>query len=60
MKSLKVKFGMVVSLVCLFCLLLSMAVSYYISYGIVLNESTEKALISSEKYAEEINGWMQS
>ncbi|WP_291643667.1 hypothetical protein [Clostridium sp.] len=51
---------MVVSLVCLFCLLLSMAVSYYISYGIVLNESTEKALISSEKYAEEINGWMQS
>ncbi|MFT5876148.1 MAG: methyl-accepting chemotaxis protein [Clostridium sp.] len=60
MKSLKVKLGMVVSLVCLVCLLLSMAVSYYISYGIVLNESRDKALISSEKYAKEIDGWMQS
>ena len=60
MKSLKVKFGTVVSLVCLFCLLLSMAVSYYISYGIVLKESTEKAMVSSEKYAKEIDGWMQS
>ena len=60
MKSLKMKFGTVVSLVCLFCLLLSMAVSYYISYGIVLKESTEKAMVSSEKYAKEIDGWMQS
>ncbi|MCB2288621.1 methyl-accepting chemotaxis protein [Clostridium sp. CS001] len=60
MKSLKVKIGTFVSLVCLLCLVLSMAVSYYIAHDIVLKESTDKALMTSEKYAKEIDGWMQS
>lgn len=60
MKSLKLKVIIVVSLLCLFCLTIATGISYYMSYGIVLDEAKEKSELTASKYAEELNGWLLS
>ncbi|WP_234122885.1 methyl-accepting chemotaxis protein [Clostridium hydrogenum] len=57
MRSIKSKITLVICLVCALGLILSSAVTYYISYNSITQESKEKFLQTSNKYAETINGW---
>ncbi|MCT8977796.1 methyl-accepting chemotaxis protein [Clostridium sp. CX1] len=58
MKSLKVKLPIVVSALCLICLLLSLTISYYISYNTVIKQAQQHSIITAEKYSEQLNGWL--
>lgn len=57
MRSIKSKITLVICLVCTLSLLLSSAVTYYISYNSITKESKQKLVETSSKYAETINGW---
>lgn len=59
MKSIRSKITLIISCVCIFCLLVTSVVSYYISYQTILKENNDKILATSEKYAEQISGWLQ-
>lgn len=58
MKKLKFKFVILVSVLCIVCLSVSMGISYYTSYNIVVQESKEKTIMSAHSYSEKINGWL--
>ncbi|WP_406541208.1 hypothetical protein [Clostridium ljungdahlii] len=57
MKSIKSKIVLLASLICIFSLLISSAVTYYISYRVVTSQAKDKILVSSDKYAESIDKW---
>lgn len=58
MKSIKWKIISLVSLVCFFSLLFSSLISYYLSYKTIMEESTEKLKVMSEKYGKSIDSWL--
>lgn len=60
MKKLKTKFAIIVSLLCLVCLLLSNSISYYISYSIVMEQSKQKTIATAHNYAEKLDGWLKT
>ncbi|OAA92183.1 methyl-accepting chemotaxis protein [Clostridium ljungdahlii] len=57
MKSIKSKIVVLASLICIFSLLVSSAVTYYISYRVVTSQAKDRILVSSDKYAEAIDKW---
>lgn len=57
MKSIKTKITLVICLICALSLLLSSAVTYYISYNSIIKESKQRLVETSNKYSETINGW---
>ncbi|PRR82668.1 hypothetical protein [Clostridium vincentii] len=56
MKSIKTKITLTFSLICIFLVLFSSIVSYFIASTAIQNESKEKILFASQKYSEMING----
>lgn len=60
MKSLKSKLTLTVCLLCLFTLVTSTSISYYISYRALSQQFKENAITASEKYTEQLNGWLVS
>lgn len=58
MKSLKSKFALAMCSICIIILLSSMLIGYNISYNSLNNEIADKTLVTSEKYAQSINGWL--
>ncbi|WPC39365.1 methyl-accepting chemotaxis protein [Clostridium sp. JS66] len=58
MKSIKSKITLVISLVCIFSLLLSSIITYSISYNSIMKESKNGLLTSADKYSQMINGWL--
>ncbi len=58
MKSIKSKITLVISLVCIFSLLLSSVITYSISYNSIMKESKNGLLTSADKYSQMINGWL--
>lgn len=58
MKSIKHKIILVISFTCMLSLIASFAVSYFIFYNSIIEESKSKILVESDKYAEIINGWI--
>lgn len=57
MKSIKTRIIAAVSLLSISILIIASVISYFMSYNIIMKESSSKVLISSEKYSEMINGW---
>ncbi|MFZ5351194.1 MAG: methyl-accepting chemotaxis protein [Bacillota bacterium] len=58
MKKLKTKFIVIVSVLCVACLLISGGISYFISYNVVLEEAKQKTIMASYSYSEKLNGWL--
>lgn len=58
MKSIRSKLILAISSTCIILILISSIVSYAISYKTITKQSSEQALIASEKYSELINGWL--
>jgi methyl-accepting chemotaxis protein len=58
MKSLKSKFAVAMCSICILVLAASMLIGYGISYNAINNQMVDKTLITSEKYEENINGWL--
>jgi methyl-accepting chemotaxis protein len=59
-KSIKSKITFIVSCICIISLFTLAGITYYISYNIIENEAKEKMVAQSDKYAEMINGWLDS
>jgi methyl-accepting chemotaxis protein len=59
-KSIKSKITFIVSCICIISLFTLAGITYYISYNIIENEAKEKMMAQSDKYAEMINGWLDS
>lgn len=58
MKSIKKNIILIMSSMCIFIVLVSSAVSYFISYNSIMTESKDKIVAESGKYAEKTNGWI--
>ncbi|WPC39357.1 methyl-accepting chemotaxis protein [Clostridium sp. JS66] len=58
MKSIRSKLILAISSTCIILILISSIVSYAISYKTITKQSSDQALIASEKYSELINGWL--
>ncbi|HVI41692.1 MAG TPA: cache domain-containing protein [Anaerovoracaceae bacterium] len=56
--SLKQKYFFSITLVCLISLAIVSAVSYMISYQLVLNSTTSKIEMASKRYSNEIDAWL--
>jgi methyl-accepting chemotaxis protein len=59
MKSIRNQIITLVVLICIISLTISSAISYYLSNRTMTAEVTNKLQIASQKYAEEVNGWLQ-
>lgn len=58
--SLKQKYFISITLVCLISLAIVSTVSYLISYQLVLDSTTSKLEIASQRYSTEIDAWLKS
>lgn len=58
MKSLKSKLVVAISIICLVTLFASMIIGYAFSYSAINTQMQSTALMTSEKYGEIINGWL--
>ncbi|MBW9153197.1 methyl-accepting chemotaxis protein [Clostridium estertheticum] len=58
MKSIKSKITLLTCLVCVLSLLISAAITCFISYNSIMSETKSKISIYAEKEAETINGWL--
>ncbi|MBW9172193.1 methyl-accepting chemotaxis protein [Clostridium estertheticum] len=58
MKSIKSKITLLTCLVCVLSLLISSAITCFISYNSIMSETKSKISTYSEKEAETINGWL--
>ena len=58
--SLKQKYFISITLVCLISLAIVSTVSYLISYQLVLESTTSKLEIASQRYSTEIDAWLKS
>jgi len=59
-KSIKGKFVFAITLTCIMSLFLVSAIGYTISYHLVLTNSKNKLTETSQKYADEINYWLET
>ncbi|PJI09298.1 MULTISPECIES: methyl-accepting chemotaxis protein [Clostridium] len=60
MKSIKSKIIVLVSALCSFLLICSFLSSYFILKKALFSQYTDKMIVSSEKYSEMINGWLDT
>ncbi|MDS1002993.1 methyl-accepting chemotaxis protein [Clostridium sporogenes] len=58
MKSIKSKIIAIISIVCILSIGLCSSISYYFSYKAIMEESTNKVSMASQKYSEIIEGWL--
>ncbi len=59
MKSIKTKIVINVCLICIVSLVVTASLSYYLSYKSIMQQSSAKIAMASDKYAENINGWFK-
>lgn len=57
MKSLKTKFLVTVGVICIICLGLISVISYSVSSKMIREKSEQSMLLTSQRYANELNGW---
>ncbi|WP_446897285.1 methyl-accepting chemotaxis protein [Clostridium sp. LBM24168] len=60
MKSIKTKIILTTSLISIVGLLVVSIITYCITYRAVMDKSKDVMIVSSDKYAEKINGWLDS
>ncbi|MCH3964375.1 MAG: methyl-accepting chemotaxis protein [Clostridium sp.] len=58
MKSIKTKIILTTSLISIVGILIVSVITYYIAYNAVMDKSKDIMKVSSDKYAEKINGWL--
>lgn len=58
MKSIKTKITLTISLMCIVSLLIVSFVAYFVTYKIITNQSKNTMIVSADKYAEKVNGWL--
>lgn len=59
MKSIKAKISIAISIICIFILSLSIMAGYMVSYNSIKKEVISNTLLNSQKYGENINGWLE-
>lgn len=59
MKNIKTKITIYMCSLCIGVLVLLALVSYYVSHDIVFKETGNKMTITSQKYSEVVNGWLE-
>lgn len=60
MKNIKAKIIIYMCSLCIGVLALMALVSYYVSQGIVFKETGNKMTVTSQKYSEIVNGWLEA